>query len=225
MQDVPTTIIYDSETGKVKSPYEQKKEKCLENIATLIDKLNLEKDLNLRMKKPQPLKFGYRLAAKVTAYLRSYPPLTKEEQSMLTVADIRECQKQYMDLVAIINESFDFSANKQDFCALLGITVRDFNNLGKDGRDEEMTLLKDNINDYLNGMGFHAAENGNLNDKSVLTRLQTKEAGQDQVKNELSVNINLPNDGQTPNDLLRQFNCIDKQIVDSTTKKKIKKRE
>lgn len=173
--------------------------------ADMLSRLIVEKQANEASKRPQPNKYGYRLATKLTAVTRQLGLKTPDQILQIDNQDISDYFNAYSNLVAFYNENFDFPANKQDFCALMGITVNVYNNWLKSD-DEDRVLLLQGIEDYFNSLGFHAGEVGNVNDKATMARMKIKDAGQGMVENNFQATITVNNElNSTPMELDRQL--------------------
>jgi len=199
-------IVLD-ENGNTVNVLQERIDELREKLKPLYDKLLVEKAENEERKKPLNLRWGYRLASKMSCILRQNGIRKTYEIPDITYETIFEHFTAYMELVAEYNEHFDFPANKQDFCALLQITERTYNNLCKH-EDDEIKLLMESINDYLNGLGFHAGEGGNLNDRATMSRLKIREAGQGLVENDATITILDKTEKESPLELQNQLNRL-----------------
>lgn len=180
-------------------------DKIKKGTSEMFSRLIAEKTANEARLKPLTAKYGYRLATKITAVIHQLGLKDTDHIISLNNDDIRGYFNAYSDLIAFYNEYFDFPANKQDFCALIGITVKVYNSWAEDD-DDERRLLVQSIDDYFNSLGFHAGEVGNVNDKATMARMKIKDAGQGLVENNFSATISVENKlNQSPLELQKQL--------------------
>lgn len=173
--------------------------------ADMLAKLIAEKEENEQRKKPLPNRYGYRFATKLASETRQLGLKNMDEILAIENSDIKEYFNAYTDLIAFYNEYFDLPANKQDFCALVGITVSTYNSW-ENSKDEERRMLIQSIDDYFNSLGFHAGEVGNVNDKATIARMKIKDAGQGLVENNFQATITVENGmNKSPLELEKQI--------------------
>lgn len=214
------------ENGNQTNEIEDKINIIKDQIDDFFKKLLKEKEENELRSKPQPIKFGYRLSTKLASIVRSFPMKTPKEIDSIEYEDINDYFKAYIELIAYFNEEFDFPSNKQDFCALMGITVANYNKWFESDKEEVVNLMQ-SIDDYFNGLAFQAGEAGNLNDRATLARMKIKDAGQGMVENNFEATVTIQDKcNDTPMELERKMNRILGEVSNNMLKeaKKTKKR-
>lgn len=197
-------MIYDADTGECKSEIDIKVAKLKADAKSFLDMLLTEKTINEKRKKPLIFKWGYRLSAKLNQLMRQYGVMAACEQEEIDYETIRDYFAAYTEIVSHYNMYFDFPATKQDFCALMCITVKTFNKWAT-SPDENIRQIKESIDDYLNGLGFQSAEAGNLNDRAVMSRMKIKSEGQGMVENSIDIKVTVEQKfTETPAELERR---------------------
>ncbi len=139
------------------------------------------------------------IAYKLNELLRCIMPMDKETAKMLPPSKYLEAYKNYNAIMQYINSYIVFIDNKQFLSAFLGVTVSTFNDLCS---DSSTAYLMEWFDDGTNGISFVAGESGLSDSRAVISRLQTRGAGQNLRKTDENIT------------LFQQTN-IDKMLVDA----------
>ena len=126
------------------------------------------------------------ITTKLNRYLRIYRPMTSKEAMTLADTDYLEAYGYYLDIISAINEYVTFVADKQTFSAFCNITVDIYNELLSDPKYNQVFS---SIEDGFVQSNFSVAEAGLIDNKTVITKLQTKNAGHSLIKSPESITI------------------------------------
>lgn len=125
-------------------------------------------------------KFGFMLSMQIEDTLGKYGRMSADEFVNLTADDIDDLWWHFHSLMAYFNRYFEIVPNRQSFMLYARINSRQYKNL-MESKDEDMRSVIAFIEDRLVGKGFSAGESGNANDKAVMNRLRTADAGHNLV--------------------------------------------
>lgn len=134
-----------------------------------------------------PLLTPMQVSARLNELLRVYKPLNLEEAKTLEDKDYLEALKWYMKLITYINEYLVFLPSKQTFCAFANITTSIYNELLQ---MPSYTQVFNSVEDYIVDANFLSSQAGIVESKTTLTKLQTKDAGHNLVRNPEALTIN-----------------------------------
>ena len=126
------------------------------------------------------------ITTKLNRYLRIYRPMTIDEAKTLEDTDYLEAYGFYLDIISAINEYVTFVADKQTFSAFCNITVDIYNELQVDPKYSQVFA---SFEDGFVQSNFSVAEAGLIDNKTAITKLQTKNAGHSLVKSPESITI------------------------------------
>lgn len=137
------------------------------------------------------------VTAKLNRLLRVYKPLNETEAMSIADTDYLEAFGYYCDIISYINQYLVYMPDKQSYCAFTNITTDIYNKfLG----DPNYCQVFKSFEDSFVQSNFASAQAGIVDGKVTITKLQTKDAGHDLVRNPEAVTIN-------------NYNTIDKQQV------------
>lgn len=151
------------------------------------------------------------VTAKLNRLLRVYKPLNSMEAREIADTEYLEAFGHYCDIISYINEYLVYMADKQSFCAFCNITTDIYNEfLG----DPNYCQVFKSIEDSFVQANFASAQAGIVDGKVTITKLQTKDAGHDLVRNPEAITVNnyTAIDKQQVNLRLAQFEAMTRQI-------------
>lgn len=166
--------IYIYENGREIDVLDDKNEKIIKELQPVLS--DLKDELEMFPNK----KVGYRLSSNLYMALVEYPLMTDKEYLELDFEDILNYWRHYLRLVAYYNRYLDFSANKQVFCAYMGISDNQFKKL-EQSEDADIRNLMNIINGGFIGLGFDSSESGNVSPTAIKQRLGAKGVGHNVV--------------------------------------------
>lgn len=167
-------VIVDKISGTAVDALDAKNEEIIKGLEPFLAELREEREM-------YPLrKVGYRLNSNLYMMLTEYPLMSDDIYVRLDYEDILNYWRHYLRLVGYYNRCFDFSANKQVFCAYMGISDNQFIKLSQSD-DPEIRNLMNIINGGFVGLGFDSSESGNVSPQAVKQRLGAKGVGHNVV--------------------------------------------
>lgn len=134
-----------------------------------------------------PLLTPMQVSSRLNELLRVYKPLNLEEAKTLEDRDYLEALKWYMKLITYINEYLVFLPSKQTFCAFANITTSIYNELLT---TPSYSQVFNSVEDYIVDANFLSSQAGIVESKTTLSKLQTKDAGHNLVRNPEALTIN-----------------------------------
>ena len=180
-----------------------KNEKVIESLEEII----LEFKAKEQKDKSGRRKFGFMCLMQIENELGRYGRMSADEFVTLTADDIEDLWWHFHSLMAHFNRFFEIVPNRQSFLLYARLNSRQYKQL-MESKDEDMRSVIDFIEDRLVGKGFSAGESGNANDKAIINRLRTQDAGHNLVTASEERVINKINEKPTPNELLKRINNI-----------------
>ena len=155
--------------------------------------------------------------AKLNELLRIFKPLTPTEAKNLPDTNYLDALKWYMQLISYLNKYITFLPSKQTFCAFANITTAIYNELLQ---DQNFSQVFNSIEDYLVDANFTSSQAGMVDNKTIISKLQMKDAGHNLIKSPEALTINNYNtiDKQQVNLQLERFRSMTKQITEKTKK-------
>lgn len=155
--------------------------------------------------------------AKLNELLRIFKPLTPTEAKNLPDTNYLDALKWYMQLISYLNKYITFLPSKQTFCAFANITTAIYNELLQ---DQNFSQVFNSIEDYLVDANFTSSQAGMVDNKTIISKLQMKDAGHNLIKSPEALTINNYNtiDKQQVNLQLERFQSMTKQINDKKRK-------
>lgn len=135
---------------------------------------------------------------KLQSLLRQTLPLGDDEIFDLPKETYLEAFRWYFELMYFISSYITLTPSKQGYCAFVGITVAQYNELLA---DLHYSAVFNSIDDGLLQNSFVAGESGLVDSKTVATRLQAKAVGHN-VKKADEVNIYNQTVQMTPDQML-----------------------
>lgn len=188
----------------------------MDEFLSLMKQLMLE---NSQLKKPQQIKWQYRIKRKLTQVLRAYKTVSDTEALSTTAEQLNTVYNDYLDLVSYFNIITDFMPDKTEFCAFACISVNAYQQLLKNGTEEVKQLMGDIEADFVNAT-MSSGENGVTRERSSEIRLKAKgDVGHSLV--EAQPDLHIINDNNfmlTPAQLSRQIDSF-KPIAQITKRK------
>lgn len=166
-------IIYD-ENGRAIDVLDAKNDEIIKSLKPILTDLKDELEMFPNRK------VGYRLTSNLYMALVEYPMMTDDEFYKLDFEDVLNFWRHYLRLVAYFNRYLEFSANKQVFCAYMGISDLQFQRLEK-CEDLEIRNLMNYINGGFVGLGFDSSESGSVSPTAIKQRLGAKGVGHNVV--------------------------------------------
>ena len=200
---MPKDIIFDCDTIINATDWEAKSRDIIERLDKelfdFIDEDELynfrySKDGDLLSKTKRQVKRGElkptispaQVTVKLNRYLRIYKPMTLEEAKTLDDSDYLDAYGYYLDIISHINQYVTFLGDKQSFSAFCNISTTVYNDLMTDAK---YTQVFSSIEDGFVQSNFAVAEEGLVDSKTTIAKLQTKNAGHNLVKNPESLTI------------------------------------
>lgn len=150
------------------------------------------------------------VSTKLNRLLRMYRPMTLTEAKALDDTDYLEAYGYFLDIVSHINEYCTYVGSKQDFSAFCNINTDTYNELLN---DPNYTQVFASIEDGFVQSNFSVAQAGLVDTRTTITKLQTKDAGHNLMRNVENITYNISNNVDKQQVLL----ALDK--FDSMTKK------
>lgn len=136
-----------------------------------------------------PMITAMQITSRLNRLLRVYRPMTLSEALELDDTEYLKAFGYYCDIISHINTFLVYVPDKQTFSAFVNITTDTYNEL--------MTNMKysqvfSSIEDSFVQSNFSASQSGLVDNKTTLSKLQTKNAGHNLVQNEDNiVNFNI----------------------------------
>ena len=162
-------IILDDE-GNVIDELAVRNEEIKTRLQPYVETLSAERASNKKAK------LGYKIGFLLDDAFRSYGLMKVEDYVELTVDDIEYYWNSFRAIIVHYVVLFDVIVNKQDFCAYMGITNAQYEQL-ENSDDEDIKHYMASINDSFIGLGFKASETGGADVSAIKQRLGAKKAG------------------------------------------------
>ena len=155
---------------------------------TTYDRFGNEKKTKKRVKKGEimPGISAAQVTAKLNRFLRIYKPMGFKEACSLDEREYLEAYGYYLDIISHINKFTTFLGDKQTYSAFVNITSDVYNELLLDPKYSGVFA---SIEDGFVQSNFSVAQAGLVDGKTTITKLQTKAAGHNLVKNPESITI------------------------------------
>ena len=128
---------------------------------------------NACLRRPEPIKWQYRIKRKLTQVLRAYKTIGDVEALSITYEQLSSIYNDYLDLVSYFNNITDFMPDKTEFCAFACLSVNAYSQLLKNGSEEVKQLMGDIEADLVNAT-MSSGENGVTRERSSEIRLKAK---------------------------------------------------
>lgn len=145
-----------------------------------------------RVKKGEimPLISATKVATLLNRLLRVYKPLTYKDALSIEPQEYLEANLYYLDIISHINDYIIFLPSKQSLSGFLSISVDTYNELlSNPAYSEVFKSFEDGFVDT----NYMSAQSGVVDSRSTMTKLQTREAGHNLVKNVDFVKLNVSN--------------------------------
>ncbi|MGN0960582.1 MAG: hypothetical protein ACI4PF_00115 [Christensenellales bacterium] len=210
---MPKKIIIDDDQIVNSTDWEGKANKIIAKLGeTLFNKLDEQQTIiDEETGETKPIKKANKFAknmikadlqpvqvtSKLNRLLRIYKPLSIIEARTIQDIEYLKAFGYYCDIISYINEYLVYMPDKQTFCAFINITTDIYNEFLGDPNYMQVFM---SFEDSFNSTNFLAAQAGVVDGKVTITKLQTKDAGHNLVRNPEALTIN-------------NYNAIDKQQV------------
>lgn len=147
------------------------------------------------------------VSAKLNRLLRIYRPMNITEARALDDTDYLEAYGYFLDVISHINEYCTFLPDKQLYSAFCNISTDVYNELLGDPNYSQVFA---SIEDGFVQSNFSVAQAGLVDTKTTITKLQTKDAGHNLVRNPEAITLVQNNhfDRQELDMRLAKFNSI-----------------
>lgn len=145
-----------------------------------------------RVKKGEimPLISATKVATVLNRLLRVYKPLTYKDALAIEPKEYLEANLYYLDIISHINDYIIFLPSKQSLSGFLSISVDTYNELLAHPAYSEVFK---SFEDGLVETNYISAQSGIVDSRATMTKLQTREAGHNLVKNVDFVKVNVSN--------------------------------
>lgn len=195
------SAIFLKENGEMEEQfdYEQKANKIIEELrVSVFNFANIPTEETDDEEKPKKKsnKFYYnqikpiitpnKVDTKLSQLLSVYRPLTEDEARKISDTDYLKGYYHYCEIILFINDYISFMPDKHTYCAFMNITTDIYNNFMLDSYYAQVFK---SIDDKLVHSNFVASQSGMSDSKTILTKLQTKDAGYNLVRNAEAVLI------------------------------------
>lgn len=137
-----------------------------------------------------PMITALQVTSRLNRLLRIYRPMTLSEALELNDTEYLKAFGYYCDIISHINTFLVYVPDKQTFSAFVNITTDTYNELMT---NIHYSQVFSSIEDSFVQSNFSASQSGLVDNKTTLSKLQTKNAGHNLVQNEdnsVTVNIN-----------------------------------
>ena len=137
-----------------------------------------------------PLISATKVATLLNRLLRVYKPLTIKDAKSIQPEDYLEANLYYLDIISHINDYIIFLPSKQSLAGFLSISVDTYNELlATPAYSEVFKSFEDGFVDT----NYISAQSGVVDSRATMTKLSTREAGHNLVKNVDFVKVNVNN--------------------------------